>query len=129
MTNKELMKIAKSVSGAKQLTIAASVGGVGSALIAKNGNVYKGKCIDCSCGIGFCAEHSAIAAMITDDETRIEKIVAVGTNGKAVPPCGRCRELIAQIDFDNMKTKVILGENEEVDLEELLPNFWCESFS
>ena len=32
--------------------------------------------------MGFCAEHSAIAQMITNEESRIIKIVAVGAEGK-----------------------------------------------
>ena len=128
MENNELIKLAKSVSSDRELTPAATIGGVGSALIAGNGRAYKGKNIDCSCGIGFCAEHSAIAAMITEDETRIEKIVAINADGEIMPPCGRGRELMGQINFDNQKTKIILNNNEEVELKELLPHYWLEKY-
>src|SRR5262249_59051721 len=43
-------------------------GDVGSALISDKGNVYLGVCIDTSSGMGFCAEHSAISAMVTAEE-------------------------------------------------------------
>ncbi|WP_272437999.1 hypothetical protein [Terrihalobacillus insolitus] len=33
--------------------------------------------IDTACSMGFCAEHAAAAAMITDGENRILKIIAV----------------------------------------------------
>ena len=51
--------------------------GVGCALVTEKGNVHLGVCIDVSCGIGFCAEHGAIAAMLMNGESRIAKIVAV----------------------------------------------------
>ncbi|MCU9602113.1 hypothetical protein OEV75_13000 [Caldibacillus kokeshiiformis] len=51
------------------------------------------------CSIGFCAEHSAITAMVTAGERKIAKIVAVYEDGSILPPCGRCREFISQIKF------------------------------
>lgn len=101
------------------------VGDVGCALVTDKGNVYLGVCIDASCGIGFCAEHSAIAAMVTAGEFKIKKIVAVWKDGKGkitvLPPCGRCREFIRQIHKDNLQTEVILKENKILTLAELLP--------
>lgn len=34
-------------------------------------------------------------------------IVATDKNG-AIPPCGRCRELMKQINYDNLKTKITI---------------------
>jgi cytidine deaminase len=101
-------------------------GDVASALITDAGNVYVGVCIDTTSGTGFCAEHAAIAAMVTAGEYKIAKIVAVwrGENeGKihVVPPCGRCREFIHQIDAANLDTEVILGRDRISSLRELLP--------
>ena len=76
--------------------------------------------------IGFCAEHAAIAAMITAGETRIEKIVAVYCEGnRIVAPCGRCREFMYQIDSGNLETQVMLAKG-VVTLRELLPHIWTE---
>ena len=102
-----------------------TTGDVACALFSEKGNLYFGVCIDVGSGIGFCAEHSAIAAMITAGETRISKIVAVwGVNAVTVlPPCGRCREFMYQIDNNNLdSTTVILSENKVVKLNELLPH-------
>src|SRR5215472_11500242 len=52
------------------------MGYVGAALVTDQGNVYTGINITLNCGIGFCAEHSAIAEMIKNGETKIRKIVA-----------------------------------------------------
>jgi cytidine deaminase len=98
---------------------------VGCALVTDKENVYLGVCIDTAGGTGFCAEHSAAAAMITAGERRIKKIVATWKNDKGavviLPPCGRCREFLRQIDEDNLNAAVILGENKEVKLSKLLP--------
>lgn len=97
-------------------------GTVASALLTAAGNIYTGVCIDTQCGLGFCAEHAAIAEMLKKREAEIRMIVAVGGEAKVLPPCGRCRELIWQISRANRSTWVVLGAEEGKRLEELLPN-------
>ncbi|GAA1549699.1 cytidine deaminase [Kribbella lupini] len=105
-------------------------GDVAAALVTDAGTVYVGVCIDTPCGTGFCAEHSAIAAMVTAQEYKIAKIVAVCAADdrgavNVVPPCGRCREFIRQIDPANLDTEVILARDRTSSLRELLPaNEW-----
>src|SRR5438067_680906 len=100
------------------------LGGVAACLVAASGKLYLGVDLDTSSGTGFCAEHSAIAAMVTAGEYRIEVIVAVWRDDSgrlyALPPCGRCRELIRQIDSANLDTQVILGEGHREPLRQLL---------
>jgi cytidine deaminase len=99
-------------------------GDVASALLTKAGNVYVGVCIDTTSGTGFCAEHAAIAAMVTAREYKIARIVAVWRGEDqlhVVAPCGRCREFIHQIDPANLDTDVILGRTRTLKLRELLP--------
>ncbi|WP_206074573.1 cytidine deaminase family protein [Antribacter gilvus] len=100
-------------------------GDVGSALLTDVGNLYRGVCIDTPSGTGFCAEHAAIAAMVTAGEYRIERIVAVWRDDDGAlhvaPPCGRCRLFIGQIDPGNRDTVVILGPHERRPLHALLP--------
>jgi cytidine deaminase len=100
-----------------------SAGSVAAALLTIQGNIYTGINIDIACGIGFCAEHSAIAQMLKNRETQIEMIVAVSADSIR-PPCGRCRELLFQIDTKNIHTKVYLSEEEYMTLDELLPHRW-----
>jgi len=123
MTFDELILQAESVRGARQIARDAWAGGVAAALLSEKGNVYTGVCIDTSCGMGFCAEHAAIAAMITAGESRIVKIVAIGESG-IYPPCGRCREFICQVHDNNMDTEVMVSRDKVVTLKELLPFQW-----
>ncbi|MEU4287839.1 hypothetical protein AB0E63_06430 [Kribbella sp. NPDC026596] len=67
--------------------------------------------------------------MVTAREYKIAKIVAVcgGEEGAlhVVPPCGRCREFIRQIDPANLDTEVVLGRHQTSSLRDLLPaNTW-----
>ena len=100
-----------------------SAGTVGAALLAGNGKIYTGICLDLACGLGFCAEHAAIAEMIKDQETQIQMIVAV-KNSVVLSPCGKCRELIVQLNKYNAETQIILSANKTVPLKELLPEHW-----
>ncbi len=119
----ELIEIATQTLNPRALSDSAEAGSVAAALVTDKGNVYKGVCIDIPGSIGFCAEHAAIAAMITAGESRIEKIVAVCEGEGIVAPCGRCREFMYQINHDNLNTQVHL-HNQIVSLEELLPHIW-----
>ena len=100
-------------------------GDVASVVITEAGNVYGGVCIDTGSGTGFCAEHAAIASMVTAGEYRISRVVAVWRDEDAalyvLPPCGRCREFIRQIDPANRDAQVILGRDRRMALRELLP--------
>ena len=124
ISNKELIEKAKSVLKPRKIKHGSTVGDVGCALITDKGNVYLGVSIDTCCGMGFCAEHSAIAAMVTHGEHVIKKIVAVVEDGTPIPPCGRCRESMHQIHEENIDAEVVVGKNKSVKLRDLLPLPW-----
>ncbi len=98
---------------------------VAACLLTEGGAVYAGVCIDTGSGTGFCAEASAIAAMVTAGEHRIARIVAVWRDADGrlhvLPPCGRCREFMRQVDPGNIDTVVVLGLERTATLAELLP--------
>src|SRR3989344_6734164 len=117
--NKELISKAKRAARLHKASKDVRIGDVGCALITNKNHVYTGVSIDACCGIGFCAEHGAIAAMVTNREYVIKKIVAVG-NRKILPPCGRCRELMFEINPKNYEAQVIIGTNKTIKLKNLL---------
>lgn len=126
-TTHDLIEKAKTVLNPRQLFLGNTAGNVACALLSSSGNLYLGVCIDISSGIGFCAEHSAIAAMITAGETAIDRVVAIASDGKILPPCGRCREFMYEIDSSNLEhTQVVLGEDKIVRLKDLLPHPYFE---
>jgi cytidine deaminase len=64
---------------------ARSAATVGSVIISGLGNTYPGARMDFECGIGFCAEHVAVAEMTKRRESKISVVVAVNERGR------RCR--------------------------------------
>ena len=124
MPYEELIAEAKKATVSFATSIDCHAGVVGAALVTEDGQVFSGCSIDCSCGIGFCAEHSAIAEMLKHRQTRIRAIVASYDGGVILPPCGRCRELIFQVDHANLDTDVVLAVDKVVKLRELLPYTW-----
>lgn len=121
---KDLYKIALKIINPVKLKKNGEAGQVGCALETVDGAVFTGICIDVPCSIGFCAEQAAIAEMLKNNQTKIKKIVAVYKDGSILPPCGKCRELISQLDEFNENTLVAVDFEREVKLKELLPEMW-----
>lgn len=126
MTFDQLYVEAKAVIHPRKLSDVVEVGGVGAAIETAGGNIYTGVCIDMACSIGFCAEHAAAAAMITAGESHIKKMIAVDWDGRILPPCGRCREFVSQMNDANSETQVMVAEEQIVSLQDLLPYSWRE---
>jgi cytidine deaminase len=126
MTIGDLVKEAHKVAGLYKPSRECESGSVGAALLTKDGNVYTGVSVDTACSLGFCAEHAAVAEMLKHKESEIVMLVAVNYKQEILPPCGRCRELIAQVNRANMKTEVILDQNKTITLSELLPHYWLD---
>jgi cytidine deaminase len=127
MNNRQLITEAKAILGEFQLASKGLIAGnVSCALATNQGNIYTGICLDLACGIGFCAEHSAIAEMLKARETIINSIVAVNSSG-IMMPCGRCRELMLQVNKENLKAKVIIDEENCCILADLLPKHWIDN--
>ncbi|HHX63351.1 MAG TPA: cytidine deaminase, partial [Chloroflexi bacterium] len=120
----ELYDRARAVINPRKLSETAEAGGVGAAILAADGNVYTGVCIDTACSMGFCAEHAAAAAMVTAGESRVLKMIALDWDGSVLPPCGRCREFISQLHPENRNAEVMVAKDVIVTLRELLPHHW-----
>ena len=121
---KNLYQIALQTVSPIKLKKNGEAGHVGCALETVGGVVFTGICIDVPCSIGICAEQAAIAEMLKNRETKIKRIVAVYEDGSILPPCGRCRELMSQLDLYNENTMVVVDFEKEVRLKELLPERW-----
>ncbi len=121
----ELYDAAKQVLGEINFGLERNAGTVAAALKTRNGKIYTGICLHLCCGIGTCAEHAAILEMLKSRETVIEKMIAI-TSSEILSPCGRCRELLVQIDSSNLDTLIMIGTSEVTTLRELLPNSWLQ---
>ncbi|KFF24192.1 cytidine deaminase family protein [Chryseobacterium vrystaatense] len=123
---KDLKEIAHQFAKATVLNDFIEYGGVAAAIETAKGNVFTGISIDTVCSMGFCAEHSAVAEMLKHGESHIKAVVAVGNDGNAVPPCGRCRELMSQLSKENLNAIVEVKNGIFLTLKELLPYDWKE---
>ena len=124
MTNGELIKLAATVVKTRK-TKNGLFGDVGCALLSVEGKVYLGVCA-ASGSNAFCAEQNAIGSMITESSFQISKIVAVwkdeNDNTFVIPPCGNCRQLMFDLDEQNLRTEVILDRDVTMTIAELLPH-------
>jgi homotetrameric cytidine deaminase len=121
-----LISKAKEVRNPKVISPFIEGGQVGAAILTKAGNIYTGVCIDTASTLGICAERNAIHTMITNGESKIDKIVCIDSSGKAGSPCGACRELIMQLDKDSKNIDILQNEEtyEVITMEELMPDWW-----
>ncbi|HUT59355.1 MAG TPA: cytidine deaminase [Phycisphaerae bacterium] len=119
----EPIQAARDVCGDFALRKGFSAGDVGAAGRTVAGEVYTGICLDLGSGLGFCAEVAGVAEMLKDRQTHVAAVVAV-SGRRILPPCGRCRETMAQIDVRNLNSRVILTEDRDVPLRDLLPEHW-----
>ena len=65
--------------------------------------------------------------MLTDGESGIKRVIAISSKGNAMPPCGACRELMAQLMPDSYRSVEIMMDvekNKVMTLGELTPEWW-----
>lgn len=122
----ELYNAALKVQNDRSISPFIDAGGVAAAILTKKGNIYVGVCIDTASTLGMCAERNAIANMITNGESQIDKVVAVMEDGSVGSPCGACREYMMQLDKNSGDIEILtdLEELKTVRLKELIPNWW-----
>ncbi len=125
----KLYNEARCVQNNRMISPFIEAGGVAAVLITKAGNTYVGVCIDTASTLGMCAERNAIANMITNGESQIDKIVAVMPDGKVGSPCGACREYMMQLDKDSGEIEILLdlASKKTIRLKELIPDWWGKS--
>ncbi len=96
---------------------------VGAALAGASGQVYLGCNVEnAAYPAGICAERSALAAAIAAGERSFTRMVVLAGSDRPVPPCGMCRQVIAELA---PKIPILLanldGALEETTPEALLP--------
>lgn len=123
----ELYEAAKSVLAPREISRYVEAGGVAAAIEAGSGKIYTGVCVDTACTLGICAERNALFHMMTCGETEIRRVIAIGSKGRVMPPCGACRELMSQLMPERYREIEIMLDcenNEVVTLGELTPKWW-----
>ena len=98
---------------------------VGAAIRGRSGRIFAGCNVEnAAFPTGTCAEAGAIAAMIAAGERQIDEILIIGDSLGPTPPCGACRQRIAE--FADPRTRVIIASDDGARVvymwEELLPH-------
>lgn len=105
---------------------------VGSAIELKNGKIFSGTNIEnASYGVTVCAERVAIcSAICAMGKININRILVTSNSENPIPPCGICRQTMAE--FCEPNTEIILiGKNlsyRVFKFEKLLPYSFESSF-
>jgi cytidine deaminase len=70
---------------------------VGAAVLGADGRIYKGCNVEnSSFGLTCCAERNAVFAMVAAGQKEIREILVIGDTEGVLPPCGACRQVIAE---------------------------------
>lgn len=97
---------------------------VGAAVRSASGRIYAGCNVEnAAYPEGWCAETSAIAALVTAGETRIAEVAVAGAGDRLVTPCGGCRQRLREFAADEVAVHICgpEGLRKTVSLGELLP--------
>ena len=126
MTDKELCRLAVEARGKAYAPYSGFR--VGAALLGKSGKVYLGSNIENAAYTPtVCAERTAFFKAVSEGETEFFAIAVAGGNGDKVggafPPCGVCRQVMAEFCDGDFKILTVTGDDtfEEYTLTELLP--------
>ena len=102
-----------------------------AAVQSESGKIYTGFCIESASGVmNLCAERVAALNMyINEGQGKIKRLIAFRDNppkDNGGMPCGACRELLMQLDYDNRNIEIMTDydERKTVLLKDLIPNWW-----
>lgn len=117
--------IARAVEAKQHAYVPYSHFRVGAALLTAGGRIYTGCNVEnVSFSATNCAERTAVYKAVSEGEREFTAIAVNGDNNDYLPPCGVCRQVLAE--FCDLGTfQVILANDEEhyqvVTLDKLLP--------
>lgn len=102
---------------------------VGAAIRAESGRVYQGVNVEnAAYPEGTCAEAGAIAAMIAGGDTRISEVAVIADAPRPVPPCGGCRQKLAEFGSGDVKVTLATtrGMVQGTSIADLLPGAFTD---
>lgn len=97
---------------------------VGAAIRTTAGTVFSGCNVEnVAYPEGTCAEAGAIAAMVAAGETRLTEVYVIAGSPSPVPPCGGCRQKLAEFGAGTVPVTMATtsGEETETTIAALLP--------
>ncbi|NBZ88353.1 cytidine deaminase [Stagnihabitans tardus] len=104
---------------------------VGAALRSTEGHLHLGVNVEnAAYPEGTCAEAGAIAAMCASGDKRIAEILVIADCPEPVPPCGGCRQKIAEFADPGVLVTLCTtaGKSKTMTVAELLPGSFNAGF-
>ena len=98
---------------------------VGAAALTSNGNIVKGCNVEnASYGLTVCAERNCISNSVINGEQQFEVIIVYTEQDKLTPPCGACRQVIAEFFEQSAPVISVNHKNERKvwTVQQLLPD-------
>ena len=98
---------------------------VGAAALTTNGSIVKGCNVEnASYGLTVCAERNCLAQGVIAGEQEFSAIVIYTNQEKLTPPCGACRQVIAEFLAPDALVKAVnhINDTKEWTVSELLPD-------
>lgn len=98
---------------------------VGAAIVTEGGDIHAGCNVEnASYGLSTCAEHNAVARMITasSDDREIRLVAVFSPNAAPCFPCGACRQVLREFGCREVVVLDEAGEPRRYPFEEVLPN-------
>lgn len=96
---------------------------VGAALEAEDGRVFVGCNVEnASYGLTNCAERSAVFTAVSAGARRFRRIVVATDSEPPAPPCGACRQVLAEFGAELIVESVGPTQSKRWRIAELLPD-------
>lgn len=97
---------------------------VGAAVLTEDGRIHAGCNVEnSSYGLSVCAERNAIGRAVGEGAHRVLAVAIVANTAKPCPPCGMCRQVIAEFAAPEtpLRSRSPNGDEAQYTLREVLP--------
>ena len=104
---------------------------VGASALLADGRVVSGCNVEnASYGLSVCAERNALACAVMEGGPKPVAIAIVADAASAVPPCGMCRQVMAEFATSDLpvRSRNLQGLELRTTLGELLPHAFTQGF-
>ncbi len=102
---------------------------VGAAVETESGEVFTGCNVEnASYGLTICAERIAVAKAVSEGHTRFRRLVVATEANRAAPPCGACRQFVAEFGDEVVVCSVSGSEKRSWQLKDLIPDTFTADY-
>ena len=100
---------------------------VGAAVLGASGEIYGGCNVEnASFSVTNCAERTAIYNAISAGEEDILALAVVAEGTKPVPPCGACRQVVAEFRIPHILMANLADDVKVMTMSEILPDAFSD---